>query len=302
MNVYSYVDMTRTNADGSFAVYIIVKNARGRFFVNTGMRTCGKLSDGRVFPRGDKMRQRKTTILGRYLSDVESVCLQYSVSDIGNKELKRIIQKEVFGVERKEREKTLSDYMTELSLTKKAQTAKCYMIAAKRVSEYDEKAGLRIDAEWLSRFYQWCLSRGMKVNGAGMILRNVRSTFNWARKMGYTTNYPFSEFSIVEEETLPNNLCVDDIRRLRDYPCEEWQKKYVDFFMLSFYLAGINPVDLLLMRKDALVDGHISFVRRKTNKEGSGKIRTIVLPLVDEARKIVKKYPSSEDWFLGMGF
>ncbi len=299
MKIYAYVDMTRANADKTFPVYVIVKNGSGRFFVNTGMTACGKLIGGRVFPKKDVNAGMKTNLLGKYIADIEALCLRQEFADTDNRALKGIIRSQVFGVVGKAYDKTLYDYIRECASTKREQTAKCYLIAAKRVREYDPRATLSVDADWLRGFHAWCMAQGMKVNGAGMILRNVRSSFNWCRKKGYTTNYPFLDFSIKEEETVPNNLSAGELCRLRDYPCEEWQRKYVDFFMLSFYLAGINPVDLLTLRKDAVSDGHVSFVRRKTDKQGAKKVRTIVLPLVDEAQDIIRRYPSAEDYLLG---
>lgn len=305
MKIYACVDMTRADAKGSAPVYILVKNARGRFLVNTGLRSCGRLVGGRVFPSCDRQGGRKTTLLGRYLADAEEVCLQQELLGADNKALKSAIQREVFGMKPTERAKTLPDYIMSFASTKRASTATLYGITARKVESFAaECAGVpvdmeKIDGEWLDRFRSWCMSHGMKVNGAGKELRNIRAVFNWCLRNGYTKSYPFLGYSIVEEETLPNNLCVEDLRRLRDWPCEEWQRKYVDFFMLSFYMAGMNPVDLLLLRKDAVRDGHVSFVRRKTNKQGAKKIRTIVLPLVDEARSIIERYPSSEGYLLG---
>lgn len=291
--------MTRANADGSFPVYIIVKNRKGRFFVNTGMTTCGKL-DGRVFPKLDKSWKQKTAILGRMVADVERVCLQSSLYDADNKQLKAEIQREVFGVQPKEAVVRLHEHIAAFAETKKQSTGVLYSITSRKVCEFDCKATLSsVDEGWLSRFNGYCLANGMSVNGAGKELRNIRAVFNWCRRSGVTQNYPFASYSITEEETMPNNLCADDIRRLRDYPCEPWQEKYVDFFMLSFYMAGINPSDLLSMRKDAVKNGHVSFVRRKTDKQGAKKIHTIVLPLVDEARMIIDKYPSRDGYLLG---
>ena len=299
MKVYSYVDMTRANADASFPVYIIVKNRRGRFFVNTGLTTCGKLIGGRAFPAKDRSCSRKTQLLGRYMADVEEVCLRQELTATDNKALKAVIQQEVFGVVKVERTKTLADYIRECAATKKPQTAKCYLIAANRVNEFDAQADLGIGKEWLDAFSAWCICQGMKVNGAGMIMRSIRATFNWCRRRGCTENYPFMDYHVVEEEKVPNNLSADELRRLRDYPCEEWQRRYVDFFMLSFYLAGINPVDLLSLKKDDVRDGHVTFVRYKTNKQGVKKIRPIVLPVVEEAQRIIDRYPSKDGYLLG---
>ena len=51
---------------------------------------------------------------------------------------------------------------------------------------------------------------------------------------------------------------------LRDYPCEEHQKQYVDIFMLIFYLVGINTVDLCRLEK--IRNGRIEYRRAKTKK------------------------------------
>jgi len=297
MNNYPYVDMTRANANGAYPVYVIVKNNQGRFFVNTGLTTCGKL-EGRLFPKQDKNAKAKTSVLGKYLSEIDRVCLEQEHLSVTNKQLKETILKEVFRKEAKSK-KVLSDFIAEFAATKKEQTRQIYELTARKVEAFDRKADLSIEKDWLDLFRQHYIDDGMSVNGVGKELRNIRAVFNWARKKGHTQNYPFLDYHIIEEETEPNNFSVEDLRKLRDYPCETWQKPYVDFFFLSFYLAGINPVDLLSLKADAIKDGHITFVRKKTNKQGSFKIRNITLPVLPEALEIIKRYPSKEGWLLG---
>ena len=296
MRIHPYVDTTRSNSDGTYPVYVVVKNKLGRFFVNTGLTTTDKLV-GMLFPKADKAGKTKTTLLGKYLADIEVLCLQSELSKTDNKQLKKEIQEKVFGMVPKT--STLSDYIYEFAGTKTNQTRSIYELTARKVMDFDSKAGLSIDKEWIESFRSHYIEEGMSINGVGKELRNIRAVFNWARKRGLTQNYPFLDYHIVEEETVPNNISVEDLRRLRDYPCESWQKPYVDFFFLSFYLAGINPVDLLSLKSDAIKDGHLTFVRQKTNKQGSTKIRTITLPVLPEAQEIIDRYPSEEGWLTG---
>jgi len=296
MRIHPYVDTTRSNSDGTYPVYVVVKNKQGRFFVNTGLTTTDKLV-GMLFPKADKAGKAKTTLLGKYLADIEVLCLQSELSKTDNKQLKKEIQEKVFGMVPKT--STLSDYIYEFAGTKTEQTRSIYELTARKVLDFDSKAGLSIDKEWIESFRSHYIEEGMSINGVGKELRNIRAVFNWARKRGLTQNYPFLDYHIVEEETVPNNISVEDLRRLRDYPCESWQKPYVDFFFLSFYLAGINPVDLLSLKSDAIKDGHLTFVRQKTNKQGSTKIRTITLPVLPEAQEIIDRYPSDEGWLTG---
>ena len=298
MRIHPYVDTTRANADGTYPVYIVVKNNKGRFFVNTGLSTTDKLV-GMAFPKSDKAGKTKTTLLGKYIADTEILCLQSELSQQDNRQLKQNIQENVFGMVPKSNTSTLSHYIREFAAAKKEQTRSIYELTARKVDAFDRKSSLSIEKEWLDLFRSHYIDEGMSINGVGKELRNIRAVFNWARKRGYTKNYPFLDYHIIEEETVPNNISVEDLRRLRDYPCESWQKPYVDFFFLSFYLAGINPIDLLSLKADSIKDGHLSFVRKKTNKQGSSKIRTITLPILPEAKAIIDRYPSSEGWLTG---
>lgn len=297
MKIYPYVDKTRANKDGSFSVYFIVSNSQGRFFVNTGLTTCDKLVN-MSFPKSDAGWRHKTALLGKYFAAVTSLCLEWDIAKQSNQKLKERVLNDVFGIKRKIKPLTLSDVIQKFADTKREQTAVLYRITARKVEAFDQKAGLSVNRDWLQSFYDYCINSGMKINGAGKELRNIRAVFNWARRKGMTTNYPFLDYHIREEETVPNNLSVYDLRRLRDYPCEPWQKPYVDFFFLSFYLAGINPVDLLSLKAGCVKDGHLSFVRKKTNKEGVAKVRTITLPVLPEAQKIIDRYPSREGWLV----
>ena len=299
MKNYPYVDTTRANANGTFPVYIIVKNQRGRFFVNTGITTCGKLN-GLVFPKGDRAARQKTMLLGRYLSDVEAICLNSGLTSTDNKVLKAQIQQEVFGVQKESVAETLEHCVLDFAQEKTGATRGIYELTARKVARYDKKAVLRdVDAAWLDGFRQHFLDAGMSINGVGKELRNIRAVFNWARRKGRVETYPFFDYRIVEQETEPNCISVDDLRRLRAWPCEPWQRPYVDFFFLSFYMAGINPVDLLSLKADAVKDGHVSFVRRKTDKEGCAKVRTVTLPVLPEAQEIISRWPSREGWLTG---
>lgn len=210
-----------------------------------------------------------------------------------------MIRREVFGIEKKPKVITLAECIEMFAETKRDATAKLYVQTAKAVRLYDSNATLSsVDADWLENFRVKRLKDGLRINGAGMQLRNIRAVFNWARRQKMTDNYPFLDYSIITEETSPNNISVEQLRMLRDYPCEEWQRRYVDFFMLSFYLAGMNPVDLLLCKDDAIRDGHLTFIRQKTNKQGQKKVRTITLPVVAEAQEIIGRYVSKEGWLL----
>ena len=123
----------------------------------------------------------------------------------------------------------------------------------------------------------------MKQNSVAIHLRNIRAVINWAIEEGLTQNYPFKQFKVKYEKTRKRNLTIEQLRTLRDYPCEEFQKQYRDLFMLMFYLIGINTKDLLNLRHKDLVNGRIEYTRAKTGKHYSVKVEP-------EAMEIIKRY------------
>ncbi len=84
------------------------------------------------------------------------------------------------------------------------------------------------------------------------------------------------------------SLTVEQLRILRDYPCEDYQEKYRDMFMLMFYLVGINAADLFLAKKTDIVNGRLEYKRAKTGKLYSIKIEP-------EAQEIIDRYSGNEE-------
>lgn len=85
-------------------------------------------------------------------------------------------------------------------------------------------------------------------------------------------------------------LLFKELERLlnqKDYPCEKWQVKYRDIFMLMFYLIGINAIDLLNAKKTDVVNGRLEYKRSKTGRLYSVKIEP-------EAMNIIERYAGDE--------
>jgi len=63
-----------------------------------------------------------------------------------------------------------------------------------------------------------------------------------------------------------------------------------DYWMLSFFLCGINPIDLYHLKKPA-ADGRISFVRSKMESGSHTTLRLLIQP---EAQEIVEGYKNTQ--------
>ncbi|MBL4675056.1 MAG: site-specific integrase [Mucilaginibacter sp.] len=126
------------------------------------------------------------------------------------------------------------------------------------------------------------------------------------------TYNPFSEYKIVEPpETRKRNLKIEQIRKIRDSKPRSCSRAEVarDFFMLSFYLCGINAKDLYASNY-RVADGRIEYNRSKTKgKRKDGAFISIQIPpeasdLLIKSKRICRKYASITNLnkALGKGF
>ncbi len=139
----------------------------------------------------------------------------------------------------------------------------------------------QINRVWLDDFYT--SMSGMSVNTKAAYMKTIKRAFNWALDHDITTNNPFRHYRIKEEQTQMRDLPIDKMRQLIDLPLQGLYPEYRDLFMLTFYLIGINTVDLADCTPDSIVNGRLEYRRHKTNKLYSIKIEP-------EAMEIINRY------------
>ena len=129
-------------------------------------------------------------------------------------------------------------------------TKEVYRYTLATLKRFKDISSLRIDdinISFLKSFESWLIKNNIKTNTISIHMRNLRAILNAAiddNKLSLD-KYPFRRYRIKTAQTIKRSLTINELRILRDYNCEEHQRKYRDIFMLSFYLAGINMIDLL---------------------------------------------------------
>lgn len=179
---------------------------------------------------------------------------------------------------------TLGSLFETIIATKAGGTATLFGQTLKKLSAYCNPHEIRfekITKLWIDGFYNSL--QGLSVNSRGMHLRNLRNVINYALDEGITQNYPFRNYRIPFEETAMRVLPVEKMRQLLRLQLSAYDTEYRDIFLLTFYLIGINMVDLAGLTKDNIVDGRIEYRRAKTGKFYSIKIEP-------EAQAILDRY------------
>lgn len=157
-----------------------------------------------------------------------------------------------------------------------------------------------INIRFLEQFEAYCLrtkkkvkgkkieketEKTMSTNGVAVYLRNIRTILNQAIADDLTENYPFKKFKIHTEVTRNRNLSSEEIRMIRDYVAPDRRQEIArDFFMLQFFLLGINTFDIFWMPSSGVVRDRLQFNRGKTGKFCNIKIEPEAQALIDKYR------------------
>lgn len=300
MKVSLMVGTTFSKENEGYPVYYRVNDCnRKRILIASGMFSRVRFT-GNEFPMQELDSGIKNTQAGNVMSRIER--FMKSNKDLYGEDLKKRLMAHIGKQEKAPRKvKLFTDFCREYMEGMKPSTFTLYRLTVDRITEFDRKARLTdIDVSWLTRFEAYLRGLGLSTNGIAQKMRNIRCVVNYCRNEGYQCIYPFGGhrgYKIREEITEPDDLSAQQMADLRDYPVEPWQEIYRDLLMLSFYLGGINAIDLLLCK--GLRNGRLVFKRKKTDKVNANTVRPVNLPVCKEAMEIIEKY-KGRDYLLNV--
>ncbi len=288
-----YFDRRRPRKDGSFPVKMIVTHTRygctDRASVLTGVNVQAENYDnGQISNREPSAAVKRGTLRVK-LAEAEKVLLalersgeimRMSAADIRDRITGRNPSRLQNGTDFFGCAQFFAD-----SKVKKA-TADCYRETISKVMAFDPHASFSdMTPSWLQSFDKWMSAQGNMVNTRGRYMRDIRAIFNYAIDEGITDLYPFRKFKIAKQETIKRSLTVSELSKLMAVEVEPHQERYRDMFLLSFYLVGINPVDMYALQ--GIRGGRIEYYRAKTGKLYSIRVEP-------EAQAIIDKYKGSK--------
>ncbi len=176
-------------------------------------------------------------------------------------------------------------------------TLKCYDICWKAISGYLNKGLLieNITYATILCFDKHLWKRGLKPTTIRNYLVFLNILMNYAKKCGYV-NFkvdPFLNHQLPNNEIRQSWLSVDEVKSIRDLQIKKRSLAFCrDLFMLSYYLGGINLVDLLDIDFNEQTTT-IHYVRRKT--ENRPKLNKFVeFDIPEEAIAIIDRYKGKD--------
>lgn len=284
-----YLDKRKKLVDDSYAVRLRVAiKDKGYFLIPTGVTVkSDNWLNGRII--GTRLKDAQNALLANVHTKVYDRLVELEVAgeleSMTYDELKNTISSNIRRKDTSQTELVKSQFESFISRSKKKSTAEIYTSTLNKLSKYYDIDNLRFDhitISWLKEFESYLSKDGLSVNAISIHLRNIRAIYNDAidYEIASLANYPFRRFKIAHEKTAKRALSVEQLRELRDYPCEPHQVKYRDLFMLIFYLGGINIGDLLNLK--AINNGRIEYRRAKTSALYSIKVEPEALAIIDK--------------------
>jgi len=319
MKLSVVLETRRAKATGRFAVKIRFNFKNQAYYVGTGVEVPKEnFMQGKIIglPKATMLNYvvgQKLEYTQNVLEDLQLRGLLKTKFKTGT-EVKRFIESGIDGYDelnRDDRMKLHFKTYVENHLQKytSKSSADQYRLMLKKVEAYCELENLFIPdltVGWLKDFDTFCDKTGMSVNGKGNYLRAIRTVFNDAidRDLIGIDKYPFRRFKIKKAKTKHRNITIEDFRYIISFNYEKLYaelkekskrhtsefpdvKRYVDLFLLSFYLCGMNIKDLLLLNKADIRNGQLSIMRYKTDEP-------VVIRIEPEAKEIIQRYPGKK--------
>ena len=145
-----------------------------------------------------------------------------------------------------------------------------------------------VDVVWLKKYEAWMLKQGLAINTIGTRIRHLRAVFNMAIEHHVIDKecYPFHAYKVSKLSQSPPKRAMSkaDIQRVIDYKGKtDIESLAIALVTFSYFTAGINFIDIAMLKHDNIIDGKLCYLRVKTKKQ-------IVIPLQEESKRIISNY------------
>ena len=184
----------------------------------------------------------------------------------------------------------MSTYLEELKEDERNKSEKLYRLACNSfIRECGDLFLTMITPRDIKKFRKNLEKRRLSPTTVRIYMTLVKVVVHFAekRKMCKYEDDPFEDVQTPAANVRELDLTVDELKAIRDLESPKYNIGVVrDIFMLSYYLGGINLVDMLEIdfRKD-----WIEYYRKKTKNKKHGESKT-AFSIQPEARAIIDKY------------
>lgn len=145
-----------------------------------------------------------------------------------------------------------------------------------------------VNVVWLKKYEIWMHKQGLAVNTIGTRIRHLRAVFNMAIEYHVIDKecYPFQSYKVSKVSQSPpkRSMTKVDIQKVLSYKGKtDIEILAISLFTFSYYCAGINFIDMAMLKHSNITGGKLCYLRAKTKKQ-------IVIPLHPMAINVIARY------------
>ena len=181
----------------------------------------------------------------------------------------------------------------------KESTAELYRAAGNHFLRFLGKTDCRmkdITPTMISDFTFYLQSLGLRTNSINSYLSSLRAIYNAAYKSNLFTilRHPFAQLKLKREMTEKRAVTIQVIERMasEEWPLERLEKA-ADLAVFSFLACGMPFADIVRLKKTDIVNGELSYHRRKTGTR-------ISLKVTQSMKLIFEKYANDSPYLFAL--
>ncbi|MBF6641668.1 site-specific integrase [Flavobacterium sp. J49] len=182
------------------------------------------------------------------------------------------------------------DVIQRMKLSNRLGNSKSYLDTCNSFFKFHSDRDLTfkgLNVTLLEKYEAYLRNRNNQDSGIAFKMRALRALFNSAIRNGIVSNdhYPFDKYKIskLKGKGIKRALTRDEVKRiievdLSDRPDLINTKNY---FVFSYFVRGINWIDVLKLKKENIQDDYIVYIRSKTKTVFKVKILPPVKKILD---------------------
>lgn len=295
-----YLDQRKADKNGCFSIKFHISNGTSTTTISTGITTIPKYFKGdptqvvlRSAPCASQTNATIYELYCKYLDTILDLERENKLDGITAAKIRQIAE----GKGKSQAKSFTRQMNTIKEQYRNKGTQGICEYASRLIHEFLNKSDIafeEINYRSLCAFDRWMEDKGIRTNTRSIIMRQIRRVFNKAidDEVIDQSMYPFRKFKIKQADKEKEYMPLDKFRSLMNTDLTGGMAMARDFFLLSFYFCGINPIDLFYMKKPQ--DGIITFVRTKIAHSEPKPIHLKVQP---QAQEIIDRY-AGENYML----
>ncbi|MDE6822353.1 tyrosine-type recombinase/integrase [Bacteroides acidifaciens] len=291
-NLFITIVPTKILANGQHKIRIAVSHNWDTRYIPTSIviDSLNEFKNGKIVKRSDKelLNAKLKRIYDTYYERCESI--EYADS-LTCTQLVKIITSPINGEQHRKFEDIVEEFLSQIDEDDREKTHKLYKLAAKHFIRFTGPSTLmeHITPIRINNYLTHLRKSKLSPTSIKIYITLLKVIINYAIKMRYVEYKvdPFVTASIPSAKKRDTHITVEQLKIIRDMVPNQYNVSVVrDIFMLTYYLAGMNLVDMLAYDfRTNIVD----YIRIKTrNTKDGDRLTSFAIP--DEAKPLIKKY------------